>query len=292
MDQKDFVAYIDTDSLFLKFEEFLLSRGIDEEKWKAHPDDKKIDAILKLSKLLEKYVDNSCFEELQQNTYNSIVKQDDFAIVFKQEIICKTALFIKKKKYGFNVVNKEGVPTNKIDVTGLEIIRSETPSAFKVILKDVLRFILENKSDKDIIDFVDSCKDNIKSKQPHEISSNISINKLSKYIVNNEPIKGTPYHIKGAANYHKLLKLFGLENNYPEITEGDKAHVLYVRPNKFDVDAISYPTWPKQFEANGILPDYDKMIEKFLINKIKILLEPMNKASILDRNNTFSLFFN
>ena len=143
---KDFVAYIDTDSLFIKFEEFLLSRGIDNDKWVNLPDQNKIDIIIKLSKLVEKYVDGCCYKELQQNTYNSNVDKDEFAIVFKQEIVCKTALFIKKKKYGFHVVNDEGVPKDKVDVTGLEIIRSETPSAFKVILKDVLRFILENKS--------------------------------------------------------------------------------------------------------------------------------------------------
>lgn len=291
-ENKDFVAYIDTDSLFIKFEEFLLSKGIDTDKWKSYPNDKKIEGILKLSRHMEKYVDSCCFKELQQDTYNSIVEQDDFAIVFKQEVVCKSALFIKKKKYGFHVVNKEGVTTDKIDVTGLEIIRSETPSAFKVILKNVLRFILENKSDDEILKFVDDSKDEILKKKPDEISSNISINKLTKYIVDENSIKGTPYHIKGAANYHKLLRLFDLEDHYPKITEGDKASVLYVKPNKYDVDVISYPTWPKQFEDNGIMPDYEKMIEKFLVNKIRILLEPMNKASILDRNNSFNMFFN
>jgi len=292
MEVTDFVAYIDTDSLFIKFEEFLFSKGVDPDKWKTFPDDKKITAILNLSRHMEKYVDNCCFKELQQDTYNSIVEQDDFAIVFKQEVVCKSALFIKKKKYGFHVVNKEGVSTDKIDVTGLEIIRSETPSAFKAILKDVLRFILDNKSDSEILDFVDKSKSEIMSKKPGEISSNISINKLTKYIVDGNPIKGTPYHIKGAANYHKLLTLFGLEDHYPKIVEGDKASVLYIRPNRYDVDVVSYPVWPKQFEENGILPDYEKMIEKFLINKIKILLEPMNKTSILDRNNSFNMFFN
>ena len=289
--EKDYIAYIDTDSLFMKMEEFLLSTGVDQDKWKVLPDKQKIDAILKLSRKIEEYVDDCCYKELQQGTYNSIVERDDFSIVFKQEIVCKAALFIKKKKYGFHVVNNEGVDDDKIDVTGLEIIRSETPSAFKIILKKVLRFILENKTDKEIIQFVNDCKESIKKEEPEDISSNININKLGKYIVNGEPIKGTPYHIKGAANYHKLLKLFNINGYYESLIEGNKAKVVYVKSNPYDIEVISYIKWPKEFSDNGIEPDYDKMIEKFLINKIKILLEPQNREDILKRNSTFDMFF-
>lgn len=288
---KDYVAYIDTDSLFMKMEEFLLNKGVDYDKWKVIPDKQKIEMILKLSRKIEEYVDTSCFHELQEGTYNSIVERDDFAIVFKQEIVCKTALFIKKKKYGFHVVNDEGVDEDKVDVTGLEIIRSETPSAFKVILKKVLRFILENKSDDEILEFVDKCKDEIKEKRPDEISSNISINKLSKYVIDGKPIKGAPYHVKGAAFYHQLIKLFGIDHLYDEIQEGTKAKVVYVKPNPYDVSVVSYLDWPEDFKKNHIEPDYDKMTEKFLINKIKILLEPQNREAILERNNSFNLFF-
>jgi len=288
---KDYIAYIDTDSLFMKMEEFLLDSGVDPEKWKILPDKQKINYILELSRKIEEYVDKSCFEELQQGTYNSTVEKDDFAIVFKQEIVCKAALFIKKKKYGFHVVNDEGVDKDEIDVTGLEIIRSETPTAFKVILKKVLRFILEDKTDKEIIQFVDECKDLIKKEEPEDISSNININKLGKYIVDGEPIKGTPYHIKGAASYHKLLKLFNIDGYYESLIEGNKAKVVYVKSNPYNIDVVSYVKWPKEFTKNGIEPDYEKMIEKFLIKKIKILLEPQNRENILKRNNTFDMFF-
>jgi len=249
--------------------------------------------IMGMSRKLEKYVDDCCFDELQHGIYNSVVEKDDFAIVFKQEIVCKTALFVKKKKYGFHVVNDEGVPKDKIDVTGLEIIRSETPAAFKIILKEVLSMILKNASDGDIMAFVNKSKKTIKNEEATRISSNISINKIGKYIrSNNTPIKGTPYHVKGAANYHKLLGVFDLEHKYQKITEGDKASVMYVKPNKYKVEVLSYIQWPKEFEEMGIKPDYEKQIEKFFINKIRILLKPMNRENILTQNTGFNLFFN
>ena len=270
-----------------------MNQGVDKEKWLSIPDDKKIKMIMCLSRKLEKYVDDCCFDELQYGLYNSVVEKDDFAIVYKQEIVCKTALFVKKKKYGFHVVNDEGVPKDKIDVTGLEIIRSETPHAFKIILKKVLGMILKNATDNDIMSFINKSKKSIKNEKAKYISSNISINKLGKYIRNdNTPIKGTPYHVKGAANYHKLLNVFDLEHKYPKITEGDKASVMYVKPNKYKVEVISYIQWPKEFEEMGIKPDYEKQIDKFFINKIKILLEPMGRENILTQNTGFNLFFN
>ena len=292
MENTDYVAYIDTDSLFIKFEEFLLTQGVNEDKWLAIPDDKKIDMIMGLSRKMESYIDDCCYKELQQGLYNSVVDKDDFAIVYKQEIVCKTALFVKKKKYGFHVVNDEGVPKDKIDVTGLEIIRSETPSAFKKILKEVLGMILKNASDSDIMKYVNESKKSIKNEEARNISSNISINKIGKYIRSDDtPIKGTPYHVKGAANYHKLLRVFNLEHKYERITEGDKASVMYVKPNPYKIEVLSYIHFPKEFEEKHIVPDYEKQIDKFFINKIRILLEPMNRENILTQNTGFNLFF-
>jgi len=265
---------------------------MDEDKWNKIPFDEKIKIIIGLSKKLETYINDCCYKELQQGLYNSIVEQDDFSIIFKQEIVCETALFVRKKKYGFHVVNDEGVPKDKIDVTGLEIIRSETPSAFKVILKKVLEMILKNASDNEIMKYVNESKKNIKNEEAKNISSNISINNLEKYIRSDDtPIKGTPYYVKGAANYHKLLKVFNLENKYERINEGEKASVIYVKPNPYKVKVISYIHWPKEFEEYSILPDYEKQIDKFFINKIKILLKPMNRENILTKNTTFDLFF-
>ena len=44
---------------------------------------------------------------------------------------------------------------------------------------------------------------------------------------------------------------------------------------------ISFLRWPKEFDS-VIQPDYEVMIEKFFLKKIKTLLEPMNKEELLD----------
>lgn len=184
------------------------------------------------------------FSEVQSRDYNSTVPRDVFAITFKQEIVCKSALYLKKKKYGFHVVNKEGTPTDKTSVTGLEIVRSETPSLFRDALVKVLDMILRNKGDNEIMNLVNEYKKKARKAEPYELSTNMSVNNIEKYIVddgkNITSIKGSPYHVKGTANYLNLLRQLGLENKYPKIHEGDKARVIYVKDNPFMVDVITY----------------------------------------------------
>ncbi|NIQ04698.1 MAG: hypothetical protein GWO20_02890, partial [Candidatus Korarchaeota archaeon] len=173
--------------------------------------------------------------------------KEEFSITFKQEIVCKSALFIQKKKYGYHVVNEEHVPCDKIDVTGLEIIRSETPSAFREALKDMLSMILRNEDDTDILNVYNKYKREAKDAYPEEISENKGVKGLEKYIINNETIKGTPYHVKAVAAYHKLLHELDIDDRYPLIEEDSKNKLVYVKPNPYRVNCIMYDRWPREF---------------------------------------------
>ena len=53
----------------------------------------------------------------------------------------------------------------------------------------------------------------------------------------------------------------------------------------------TYPLYKQVFSEVGVEPDYDRMIEKFLTNKLKMLLEPMNREHILEQNQAFNIFF-
>jgi hypothetical protein len=67
--------------------------------------------------------------------------------------------------------------------------------------------------------------------------------------------------------------------------------VLYVKNNPFGMETITYQKWPTEFEQIGIIPDNQKQIDKYFINKIEMLLKPMNKEHILKTNNNFNVFF-
>jgi DNA polymerase elongation subunit (family B) len=286
---EDFVAYIDTDSVFIRMGAFL--DLVLSNDWKSLDEELIIESILGMSKIAETYVNDCAYEETQVGGYNSTMAKDEFTIVFKQEIVCKSALFIQKKKYGYHVVNEEHVPTDKIDVTGLEIIRSETPSAFREALRDMLGMILRNADDDSIYEKYKEYKKIAREAYPEEISENKGVKGLGKYLVDGDPIKGTPYHVKAVAQYHKMLTELEIEDIYPEIEEDSKNKLIYVKPNPYNVNCIMYDRWPHEFNEVGVEPDYDKMIEKFLTNKLKMLLEPMRREHILEQNQAFNLFF-
>lgn len=239
---------------------------------------------------MEKYINKKTFEEVQKRCYNSTV--DDFPISFEQEKIAYSGLFVAKKRYATWTLMNEGEWKNNISVTGIEIVRSETPTLFRNALHDILEMILKGHSDEDIRKQVDKVKKEARNTPPEYISSNTSINNINKYITDDfKPVKGAPFHLTGTANYKKLRKLFGLENKYEDIHEGQKAHVIYTKPNPYGVNVMTFNNWPEEFTKSGITWDTNIMIEKFFLKKIRYLLEPMNRQDILERNAGIDAFF-
>jgi DNA polymerase elongation subunit (family B) len=276
--KEDWVAYGDTDSVFIRLGDWL--ETVIGKTWLDAPDNIKIKYIRGISYAIEKYVDERCYNEVQKLTYNSQV--EDFRITFKQEIIAKTALFVKKKKYAYWCVEEEGAPVDKIAVTGLEIVRSDSSEAVRIRLRGIIEMILKRTPEDEIINYISTCKKELKNVLPEEIAANIGIKNINKYVKeDNTWAKGTPWHVKGVANYRKLLNELSLEHFYEDIYDGTKTRVVYVKKNPFNMETITFHRWPSQFDL-FVQVDYDKMIEKFFVKKIKILLEPMGRVDLLE----------
>lgn len=275
--EKDYVAYIDTDSLFVKLGEWIVDQGYKD--WNIINDDEKIELIKKISACMEQYIDNRIFNEIQLQDYNSQV--DDFKIAFKQEIIAKTALFVKKKKYAYWLLNEEGVPKNEIKVTGLEIVRSDSSEAIRPRLKSIMEMIMKQYSDEEIGKTLRKYKKELNQLDPEALAANIGVNGINKYLSTGSPKKGTPWHVKGVYNYRLLLKELRIQDKYEDIHEGLKAKVIYVKKNPYNIDTITFHDWPKEFD-NIVQYDSETMIDKFFVKKIRLLLNPLNKEAIID----------
>jgi DNA polymerase elongation subunit (family B) len=287
---RDYVKYIDTDSLFIGVEEWIVNHG-HAESWYKLSDEDKIQWIIKISNQMEKYIDNKVFHEVQLGDYNSQVH--DFKIGFKQEIIAKSALFIKKKKYSYHLVNKEGVPKDELKTTGLEIVRSDSSEAVRPRLKKVMEMIVKQESDQDIASIIRKYRKELREMTPSELAANVGINNIRKYLSGDggTPIKGTPWHVRGVYNYRKLLEHLDIKNKYEDIYEGLKAKVIYVKKNPFEVDIVTFQEWPIEFD-DVLQYDHESMIDKFFINKIRTLLEPLEKEHIIDNDDSkLKVFF-
>jgi len=285
----DYIKYGDTDSIMISINEFIDNNGLGDI-FNSLTDDGKISMIIDITKNIEDYVNNKIYRELQRKCYNSPVT--DFRINFKQEIIAKSALFIKKKKYAFWCVNEEGAPVDKISIIGLEIVRSDSSEAVRIRMKDIMEMILKDADEREILRKISLYKKELMDVFPEEIAANIGVNNIDKYIKNGKPTKGTPWHVKGVANYRFLLKELNIEDKYEDIHEGIKARVVYIKKNRFGIDIITFLRWPKEFD-NHVEIDYNIMIEKFFVKKIETLLEPMNKVGLLNGKSgiVLSTFF-
>lgn len=276
---------VDTDSLFIRLGRWIENQGC-KEQWDKITDEEKIKYIKRISLEMEKYIDERIFNETQLIDYNSQVK--DFKISFKQEIIAKTALFIKKKKYSYWLRDKEGAAKDEMSVTGLEIVRSDSSEAIRPRLKEIMELIMMKESDVEIKKKINEYRKELLKLTPAELAANIGINNIKKYIKKGGPIKGTPWHVKGVYNYRMLLKYLDIKDKYEEVHEGQKAKVVYVKQNPWNVDTITFHDWPEEF--NEILQfDKKQMVEKFFIKKIRFLLDPLEKEDILDTDDTIDI---
>lgn len=283
----DYVLYCDTDSLFIHVGGFFDQYVEDWEK----DDETTMKYIMDVATITEEYVNDRAYREMQRVIYNSV--ETDFRIKFKQEIVAKSILFVKKKKYSAWHVNEEGVDVDRIKTTGLEIVRSDTPEVVRPILKDVMSMILKGADDKELSKMIAKCKNDLQGMPPEAISTNVGIHETKKYIgVDNKCVKGTPMHVKGVANYRTLLKMLSLEGKYEDITDGTKVKCVYLKKNKFGFDSISFTRWPKEFDK-VIQVDYGRQISVTFVNKIEMLLEVIDKTDLLHskQKESLGLFF-
>jgi len=286
---EDFIVAIDTDSLYIRMNDFCehhIGKGI----WASKTDREKVDIIDDISNYINDYINQHIYSNVQLNIYNSIV--EDFPIRFAKEKIAKSGLFVAKKMYSVRCLWIEGSYLDKISTTGLTIVRGDSSEAVRSRLKNIMEMIMKDEPEEDIIDKIGKYKKELRSVSLEELAANIGVSNITKWVKDEKAIKGTPWHVKGAINYRKLLKLLELKDKYEDISEGMKVKVVYVKPNQWNIETISFYKWPKEFEK-VIQIDKEKMIEKFFLKKVGILLKPMNKLYMLsmDSGKSLGLFF-
>ena len=85
-----------------------------------------------------------------------------------------------------------------------------------------------------------------------------------------------------------MLEELGIEKNYENIFDGMKTKVVYVKRNPYNITTVTFLRWPREFDKL-LQIDYDIMIEKFFVKKIRLLLEPMNKVNLLDETTKIAI---
>jgi hypothetical protein len=160
-------------------------------------------------------------------------------------------------------------------MTGIEAIKSSTPSSCRDAIKEALNIIM-NKDEKTLQTYVADFRDNFKQMPFYEIAAPRGVSNVDDYTIKNSSTlfkMGTPINAKGAILYNHLIKRLGLEDKYELIGNGDKIRYCYLRsPNPHGVNVIACPgDMPKEFKLERYL-NYDLQFEKSFLSPMEIIL--------------------
>lgn len=266
---EDYVIASDTDSIYLNMGPLVK---------KLYPD---VTDTKKVIKFMDKVCDDkiqpfidSSYEELREyvNAYQQRMEM-------KRESLADKAIWTAKKRYILNVYNSEGVAyaKPKLKIMGLEAVKSSTPSACRVKIKEAINIIMTQTQD-DLHNFIEKFRGEFKKLPVEDISFPRSVNGLGEYGDAASIFKkGTPIHVKGALVYNHFLRELKLTKRYQQIQEGEKIKFVYLKqPNIFNNNTLAFLSGlPKQLGAEQYI-DHDLQFEKSFLEPLEIILSAIN----------------
>ena len=266
---KDFCIYTDTDSVFFSALPIITAQVPDIN---TDDDQKMIDLTIKVAGWLQQFL-NSSYDLLAKQFMNIDTHRFDI----KQELVSKSALWIAKKRYAQWVVDENGISCDKLDVKGLDVVRSNYPIAFRKFMSEVLENILKGVDQQIISRNILTFKQEFRKLMLIDIAKPTGVNGIEKYFDSKSDSKfapwkkGTPAHVKASIAHNILLGDIGLAKRYRNIGNGEKIKWVYLTDNQYKFDAIAFTGIddpPELMEFIGKYVNYEKIFERELRKKL------------------------
>lgn len=223
---------------------------------------------------------NKAFDVLAVKTFNCPADRHRFEI--KCEYVSSAAFWVTKKRYAQAVKLQEGQANEKLDIKGLEVVRSNFPAAFKVLLKDILQDILDGKSELEVSNKIREFKRDLDSVPEEDLMFAGGAN-ADKYDDSDMPLgqhaKGTPVHIKAFQNYNTfLLKLDKTGTLYEPLRSGGKILWTYLKDNPYYLETFALRGFEDPKQCVALVKKYidrDKQFDSAFGNKIQVYFDAM-----------------
>lgn len=231
---------------------------------------------------------NNSFPEFMERSFHCPRKNGSI-IKAGRELVADRGLFITKKRYAVNIIDKEGKRldtngmTGKIKAMGLELKRADTPKYVQEFLHDILSDVLNGGVREDLIERIRDFKQILSEKNPWELGSPKGVKKLTQYEEQQAKSKtgkvNMPGHVRASLNWNYLRKM-NSDNYSQKIIDGMKIVVCKLKSNPLGLTSIAYPTdelrLPDWFKEMPF--DKDDMIRSLIDEKIE------NMLGVLDWN--------
>ena len=288
----EFSFYTDTDSTFVSSLPLIEKRypNFDESDEKFM-----IEKTNEIASEIQSYV-NKMYDQYAIHFHNT----SDHRWQIKQEYVAKSGLWIAKKRYAQWVIFKEGKPTDKMDIKGLDVVRSSFPTEFKTIMKETLWYILKQRSKNDTTDLIMDFKNKIQDSPILDVMKNTGVKNITKYTKGRKTLSGyqsgTPVHVKSAINYNDMLKHLGINKhakNFAEIQNGDKIKWAYLKSNSMGFDTIALRGYEDPKQLTEFVEEYidrNKIFDREIRGKLDDFYASMNWDKLPENNNMNKFF--
>jgi DNA polymerase elongation subunit (family B) len=288
--EKDWCIYIDTDSLY--FSSLPLKHKLTGDLQTA---------TIKLSRFVEQKL-NEHYDEMAVDYFNC----PNHRFHIKGETIARSGIWITKKRYAMLKVydlekNTEVDP--KLIVKGLDIVRSTFPIVFKQYMRNFIISLLNDADkveiDKIMVDFVNG----LSKVAARLIARNTAAKNVTKYKTSSDRLgqymKSAPMHVKSVINYNQLLKEFGIEKQFPPISDGEKIKYVMLRQNPYHIDTLAFKDYedpPQIMKFLKTYCDHQRLFDAELKKKLQDFYNALGWGELpinikVDRNilNMFGL---
>jgi DNA polymerase elongation subunit (family B) len=165
-----------------------------------------------------------------------------------RELIALKGLFIKKKRYGVLIFDKENTrldvngKSGKVKAMGLDLKRSDTPKFVQDFLSHLLQSVLNGVERDEVIQLIKDFKQQFKGRPAWEKGTPKRVNNLTNYTRQYEKTGRCGVgHVMAAINWNRLRKMNG-DNYSGSITDGQKVIVCKLKSNPLNITSIAYPT--------------------------------------------------
>ena len=288
---KDYVIYIDTDSIFASAVPLVEKRFPNQ----------KLSETMMTQRIMEICGEVQDYLNLSYDYFaKKFLNIDEHVFDIKQEVIAKTGLFVTKKRYGLRIINDAGRKVNKTQVKGLDTVRSNFAPAMKDLLQNVLDDILADVPKEKIDERISKFKRNLHMLHYSVLANPIGVKGIGKYISKDEESsfskykKGAPVHVKAAINYNSILHHWFEGRKYEKITNGNKIRWVYIKNNEFGFDVIGYKGYedpPQILDFIKTNIDHTKMFEQAMSKKIGMFYESLGWEAVVDKQQSIERFF-
>ena len=294
-DDENFVAYSDTDSIYIHAEPLLKHLYPNFNELSSEDKDNKLEEIaLKYQDII-----TDSYNDLAKNCFNV----QDHRLEMKTECVIRSAYFRATRRYAQWITKQEGIVKESLDVKGLEFKKANFPPVlgdfFKQALIDVLKGASQNEIDARVKKFRQQILDG--SIPLTQLGNPTSVKTLNKYTERKARAgemfttvaKGAPAAVRAVIRYNDLVRFWGLSNQHSYITQGEKVKWIYLKPNPYQIDAIAFLDFDLPEKIKSFIEEYadrKKIFESILLNKLEGFYNDL--GWVLNLNPYKEMFFN